>query len=198
MKVINAFATPIALRRFRRASEINDRLHQIICEMAVQAPSDDAGRAHKGGWYSRGGFLARPEPEVKILADYFRRSLRDYLAAILSEEAAKAKQLNFHTWVAITRSGDYQTPHVHPQSQISGVYYVRVPKGVKKPQGTLSLMTPVGEQELGFFKEISATNMQIEPNAGDLVIFPSYLRHYTHPFYGDEERSVVVFTANCF
>ena len=197
MNIINAFPTPIALLRCPQASSINEPLHKIIKAMSEEQPSDDQGRAHVGGWYSRGGFLARDEPEIATLATFFKRSVIDYLTEVVSEEFVQSRKLNFHTWVALTQQKEYQPPHVHAKSQISGVYYVNVPQA-PKPQGALELITPVGEQELGFFAQISATSMNVQPSAGDLVIFPSYLRHYTHPFFTGTDRSLVVFTVNCF
>ncbi|MEH6593502.1 MAG: putative 2OG-Fe(II) oxygenase [Halioglobus sp.] len=197
MKLINAFSTPIALLRCPQASSINNKLHDIIKAMSQDQPSDDQGRAHVGGWYSRGGFLSRDEPEVGTLAAFFQRSVEGYLAEAVSEEFAQIRKLNFHTWAALTQPKEYQPPHVHAKSHLSGVYYVNVPQ-VAKPQGTLELMTPVGEQELAFFAQVSPTKINVQPSAGDLVIFPSYLRHYTHPFFEGADRSLVVFTVNCF
>ncbi|MAT92715.1 MAG: hypothetical protein CME59_08945 [Halioglobus sp.] len=197
MKLVNAFATPIAVKHYPKASEINDALHRIILSMSREAPSDDAGRAHVGGWYSRGGFLARKEPEVTQLQGFFSRSLRKYLAGVVSEEFAQAAKINLHTWVALTQAREYQPPHVHAKSHISGVYYVNVPD-CPQPQGDLEFITPVGEQELDFFASISATSYKVRPRPGDLVLFPSYLRHYTHPFFEGADRSLVVFTATCY
>ena len=196
MELINAFPTPIALLRCPQAPTINDKLHDMIKAMSEEKPSDDQGRAHVGGWYSRGGFLARDEPEVATLAAFFKQMVVDYLTEVVSEEFARSRKLNFHTWVALTQQKEYQPPHVHAKSHISGVYYVNVPQ-TTKPQGALELMTPVGEQELGFFSQVSPTSINVQPSAGDLVIFPSYLRHYTHPFYNGADRSLVVFTVNC-
>jgi uncharacterized protein (TIGR02466 family) len=197
MKLINAFATPIALSRCPKASEINGALHEIIRSMAQQQASDDQGRAHVGGWYSRGGFLNREEPEVAILQKFFSRSARKYLSQVVSEEFAKMSKINFHTWVALTQPKEYQPPHVHAKSHISGVYYVNIPE-CPKPQGDLEFITPVGEQELDFFSNIAATSFKVRPRPGDLVLFPSYLRHYTHPFFRGADRSLVVFTATCY
>lgn len=197
MNLIQGFSTPIALLRCPQASDINENLHEIIKTMSQERPSDDQRRAHVGGWYSRGGFLARDEPEVATLRAFFKKSAKEYLANVVSAEFAASCKLNFYTWVALTQQREYQPPHVHAKSHISGVYYVSVPDA-PKPQGALELMTPVGEQELAFFSQISATSINVQPTAGELVIFPSYLRHYTHPFFEGADRSLVVFTLNCY
>ena len=197
MNIQPAFATPLTKIKYSEADGINDRIDEIIREMSRESPSDDEGRAHVGGWYSRDGFLSREDREVVELKSFFVRSLRQYMAKVVDEAFAKQAQISIRAWVALTRAGEYQTPHVHPRTHVSGVYYVKVPDR-PSPEGSLSFLTPVGEQELEFFSSVAATTYRVNPKAGDLVLFPSYLRHYTHPFSGDGYRSVVVFTANAW
>jgi len=40
-----------------------------------------------------------------------------------------------HGWAVVLRSGGYQTPHIHPDGIVSGVYYVRVPDTVRDATG---------------------------------------------------------------
>ena len=47
-----------------------------------------------------------------------------------------------------------------------------------------------------FLKGFSKTYCRIQPHAGDLLIFPAYLKHIVHPFFGDGERIAVVFNAS--
>ncbi|NER03047.1 MAG: hypothetical protein F6K17_10635 [Okeania sp. SIO3C4] len=97
----------------------------------------------------------------------------------------------FHTWVALTRSGDYQRPHVHTGATISCVYYVTIPD-CPSPQGRIDFITPIDVQEMTFLPNFSYGRITFDPQPGGLLIFPSYLRHYTQPFYGDGDRICVV------
>jgi len=163
--------------------------------MATDRPSDDRGRAHVGGWYSRGGFLSRPQPEIRLLKEFIQGSVREYIAKAGDNSTAERTRLDIHSWVALTQPNDYQSPHVHPKSQISAVYYVNVPD-TPPPQGNLVFVTPLCEQEMSFVPSLSPSSMSVKPQGGMLVLFPSYLRHYTHPFYSGEDRSLVVATIN--
>ena len=78
---------------------------------------------------------------------------------------------------------DHQ-PHVHAQSAISGVYYVRVP-----PQaGDLKLQDPRGFPMFPFER-----SHYISPEEGDLVLFPGWLPHAVLPTMGDEPRIAIAF-----
>ena len=46
-----------------------------------------------------------------------------------------------------------------------------------------------------FLKGFSKTYCRVRPRPGDLLIFPAYLKHIVHPFFGDGERIAVVFNA---
>lgn len=194
MKIVDAFATPLTKVRCPEADNINPELHSIILELSQSEPSDDEGRAHVGGWYSRNALLQHESSAVRTLRSFVAASLRQYMAEVVSPVFAKEAGLRVAAWAALTRQGEYQTPHVHAGTHLSGVYYVKTPQR-PRPEGALALITPVGEQEMEFFSSISATAHLVHPESGDLVIFPSYVRHYTHPFRGPEDRTVVVFTA---
>lgn len=189
--ITQAFASPIAYWTFDQ-SELNGRLAASIRSMAASTPSDDEHRAHRGGFYSRGGFFASGLDGASELSALAHKSVRRYIASLTSHDYAKEVDLRFTTWVALTRQGDYQTPHVHFGSTISGVYYVCVP-ACPPPQGCLEFITPVGEQEMSFLRPMRASRVTIQVKAGGLVLFPSYLRHYTQPFEGEGDRICVVF-----
>ena len=80
---------------------------------------------------------------------------------------------------------------VAPERQ-AGVYYVEVPDK-PEPQGCIDLLTPIDLKEMTFLKGDSNTHCRIVPKAGDLLIFPAYVKHHTHPFFGDGVRIAVVF-----
>lgn len=194
MEMLDAFSAPLAQKSLERCSEINDVLHRKILDLSGERPSDDKGRAHIGVWYSRGGFFQQPEPEIIELKKFLLTSLREYIGQIVSPSFGDQAKIQLKSWVALTQPKQYQVPHIHAGTHVSGVYYVRVPDR-PSPEGDIVFLTPVGEQELSFFREISATSVTVKPRPGLLVIFPSYLRHFTHPFFEGEDRSCVVFTA---
>ena len=85
-------------------------------------------------------------------------------------------------WAVVLKKGGYQKRHIHPESVLSGIIYIKTPK--------LTESTNVKEGNLVF----STHNpREISPKQGDLVIFPSYMPHETVPITTSEERVCIAF-----
>lgn len=82
-------------------------------------------------------------------------------------------------WVNIMPAGALHTAHIHPHSVISGTFYVDVPVGAsaikfEDPRmgffmNTPALKSTAKKSDLRFFS--------IQPKAGEVVLFESWLRH---------------------
>jgi predicted Zn-dependent protease len=96
-------------------------------------------------------------------------------------------------WSVRLRRDGYHTSHVHPRGWISSACYVQLPDSMSAghtAEGILSfgapgmLTTPTLPAELS-----------VRPEAGLLVLFPSYFWHGTLPFHSDQPRLTVAFDA---
>ena len=192
-KMIAAFATPVFLRSHKNVGELNRLLAGTIREMARTMDSDDAFRSHQGGFYSDDSFLHSPQPGVAPLTQLLQKGVGDYIKQLLGAQAP-AVQVELAAWVALTRAGDYQAPHVHAGAALSGIYYVEVPD-LEDPQGCIDVLSPLVQQEMTFIKGYSKSHCRVCPKPGDLLIFPAYCKHFVHPFQGEGERLCVVFNA---
>lgn len=191
-RVTQVFATPIYYDAKAGPAALNATLAATIRELAANNPSHDAFRAHRGGYYSPGTFFDASLPGVAGARDVVSAGLNAYFQEL--GIAGTIERIELMGWVALTRAGDYQTPHVHAGSMLSGVYYCTMPDA-PEPQGCIDFITPIDAQEMTFLKGLSRSYCRVKPEAGALVIFPSYLRHFTHPFDGAGERICVVFNA---
>lgn len=82
-------------------------------------------------------------------------------------------------WINIMPAGALHTAHIHPQSVISGTYYVETPPR----SGAIKFEDP----RMGFFmnsptiktghQKINSRFFALQPVAGDIVLFESWLRH---------------------
>jgi hypothetical protein len=103
-------------------------------------------------------------------------------AAVRYIEAAEVQvgmdDLEIFAWAAILRAGESHMPHAHPSSLISGVFWSRVPENA----GPLLLDDPRGPLPPFVHK------VPVEPVAGELVMFPSWLQHQVLPRHFEGER----------
>ena len=195
-KFIAAFATPIFLRHFGDTAELNHTLAETVRQMAHSERSSDRFRSHQGGFYSEDSFFQTKLPGAERLERLVQHAVSDYVRQLEGPNAPKLR-LDLSAWVALTRAGDYQAPHVHGGATLSGIYYVEVPN-VPEPQGCIDLLSPLEQQEMSFLKRYSKTHCRVCPRAGDLLIFPAYCKHFVHPFAGEQERIAVVFNATVY
>jgi hypothetical protein len=101
-------------------------------------------------------------------------------------------------WAAICRTGGYHAPHSHPDSAWSGVYYVD--PGTDSPgqllSGVLEFLDPrSGVEAVTAPGDPYGEPFRVRPEAGLLVIFPSWLYHWVHPYTGRTPRIAVSFNA---
>jgi uncharacterized protein (TIGR02466 family) len=100
-------------------------------------------------------------------------------------------------WANVNEQGDYNMIHNHSGGVWSGVYYVDT--GTPDPEhlysGVLTFRNPtlaalaidnlrVPEPIRQFFR----ADHSISPRTGLMVVFPSWLEHQVHPYYGSGQR----------
>jgi uncharacterized protein (TIGR02466 family) len=114
---------------------------------------------------------------------------------VTASQHPRKVNLQMDCWANVLRRGQYNSVHDHPGATWSGVYYV---SGGKRDNddpfnGKLELLDPrmgvnmVGREEGRYF---------VEPLPGLMVMFPSWLKHMVHPFFGSGERISISFNAS--
>jgi uncharacterized protein (TIGR02466 family) len=106
--------------------------------------------------------------------------------------------LSVSGWAAICRADAYHAPHSHPDSAWSGVYYVDA--GTDNPErpmnGVLEFLDPrAGAEAVTAPGDPYGEPVRVRPEAGLLVIFPSWLYHWVHPYAGQTPRIAISFNA---
>ena len=94
---------------------------------------------------------------------------------------AVPERWELHLWATVMDDGGYQAPHIHPAAWLSGVYYAAVPETVTADdsdhQGWLELGMPPDD----YPAPKTPLVQRFMPEAGKLVLFPSYIYHRTIP-----------------
>jgi len=95
-------------------------------------------------------------------------------------------------WINFQKPREYNPPH-HHTGDISFVIYLQVPEGLKKEnedmrgvhnnEGPGMIMFDYGEH-----MPFSIGRSRTMPEVGDVIIFPSWVRHYVSDFKSEGER----------
>jgi hypothetical protein len=181
---------------YPQIASLNDRLAKLLRRLhfAKRHPPEQTGR---GGTQTTGDILSRPEPEIRALVASLKSCIVHYTENLPSGighplVARRGEGFDFSaSWSVKLRRKGYHQMHVHPRGWLSAVYYVRVPDAVarwERTGGGLTFGTP--DIDLG---EEGAARRCIQPAAGRLVIFPSYMWHGTVPLETDGTRLTIAF-----
>ena len=119
------------------------------------------------------------------------REVKTYLKKInLSVPRGKIELSSL--WVNIMPKNCYHAFHLHPNSVISGTYYLQIPKG--------SSPLRIEDPRASFFMASPPRKMQqdLKPKAGEIILFESWLKHEVPPHSSSEERISVSFNYDWF
>jgi len=193
LEVTRAFPTPIGQLRIPDPDAMNRDLRAIILAQETEYPS--LGRSNIGGWHSRPDFLTRRDPAICAFQAWLTWALRRVIDATAGANTFDGR-LSVSAWATICRGGSYHAPHSHPDSSWSGVYYVD--PGTHSPDqplsGVLEFLDPrAGVEGVTAPGDPYGEPFRIRPQAGLLVIFPSWLYHWVHPYAGDTPRVAISF-----
>lgn len=97
------------------------------------------------------------------------------------------------SWSSRLGPKGFHVNHLHQQGWISSCYYVSVPdvaEDAGRQEGWIKFGEPSAE-----FGTFFQPRRSVQPRAGRLVLFPSYMWHGTVPFHSSETRVTVAFDA---
>ena len=82
-------------------------------------------------------------------------------------------------WINVLEPGGVHTGHIHPQSVLSGTYYVDVPPGasalkLEDPRHPMMMTAP---GRLADTPESERSFVYVAPKAGDVLMWESFIRH---------------------
>ena len=171
----------------------DELLRELAHSIRALAQDDEAGRR----WSKEHGYAGYTS--YASLNDLPKRNPAfAALARVLTDHAARfAKESRFHLprqpkldslWTNLLKSGGHHSGHIHPHSVLSGTIYVEVPRGsgaIRFEDPRLPLMMAAPSRPDTF--------VSIEPHAGLLLMWESWLRHEVLPGTGRGERLSISF-----
>jgi uncharacterized protein (TIGR02466 family) len=164
------------------------------------ANDDEAGRRwskdHRYSGYTSYASLndlPRRDPDIAALAKVLCRHALKFADECAFDITRKPRLDSL--WVNLLKSGGHHSGHIHPHSLISGTFYVEVPTGsgairFEDPRLPLMMAAPPRREDSPEELRPFAT---IEPRAGLLLMWESWLRHEVLPGAGRGERLSISF-----
>jgi uncharacterized protein (TIGR02466 family) len=193
-----AFGTPLLIRKGAGASVLNQALVTHVTALRdADTQARTVTRSGIGGWRTGDDFLDSDETVVGKLRQVVADGIRDMLTTA-KPGVIEGRITRLYGWANINGAGDYNTVHSHPTSQWSGVYYASV--GENDPahplSGVIEFQDPRGAPQAQPFPGFEfGHKLRLVPEAGLMLVFPSWLLHMVHPFHGQGERISIAFNA---
>jgi uncharacterized protein (TIGR02466 family) len=182
----------------RAARALNADIEQAVLMLAEE---DEAGQAWcrdnaYGGYTSYGSLNDLPR-RASCFADLARRLQKH--AGIFTDhlelDLQGRKLVLDNLWVNVLQPGAAHSGHIHPHCVLSGTYYVRTPKNAsairfEDPRLAMMMASPLPRADADPERR---RFVHIQPAAGDLLLWESWLRHEVPPNGAASRRISVSF-----
>jgi tetratricopeptide (TPR) repeat protein len=150
------------------------------------------GQSLRGGTQTRGRLFDRQEPEIRGLRDRLAEAVLRHWNALPDQDPGhpllrhRASAPRFDgSWSVRLTDGGFHVAHIHPHGVLSSACYFTVPEPIAPQEGWLEIGGPPTGLDLPL-----EPLARIEPRAGRVALFPSYMYHGTRPFSAGERLTV--------
>ena len=183
------FATDIYLASLAQEADFGSFNAELKQACRLLATEDRAGRA----WCKAHGYKGYTSyaslsdlPQRATVFDRLKKKLdrcaADYAAALAFDLGGRRLKLD-SLWVNVLDKGGAHSGHIHPNCILSGTIYVEVPEGagalkLEDPRLPLMMAAP---QRRADAPDAQKRFVYLEPQAGSVFIWESWLRHEVMP-----------------
>ena len=197
MSVRTLFATPFYEGKLKNAALVAD----LDRSCHALAADDRAGRA----WSKAHGYrgytsyaslddLPQRDPAFADLVKLLNKHVAKFVEACAFDLGGGKLKLD-SLWVNVLKPGGAHSGHVHPHSVVSGTVYIAVPPGagalkLEDPRLPMMMAAPPRRTDA---PESSRPFVYIEPQAGSVLLWESWLRHEVAPGTAKTERVSISF-----
>ena len=186
-----SFIDLFALSVYRRKLELDDEMRKQLCDQVLSTerhrPDDESAWLGDTGGHE---FLFR-DPNFAPLFEKIASGIRDYTAALGLNNDCLAFYFQ-RSWATVSREGQRIFEHAHQQSHLSFAYYLQKPVDgggiwfsiAEHPNEFAPAMFTQSKQEMEIIKRAddrTLNQIYVEPEEGELLVFPSKTLHSTAP-----------------
>lgn len=180
MIIENLFPIPIGF--FKYEDGLTENQKTFLLEQD-QRPND-------GNTSSVDKYLLK-QKRLASLTTFIEKSLHEYLMATICPKNDTRLRIT-QSWLNWTKPGQFHHKHAHPNSLISGCFYVNADKENDK-----IFFYRDGYQRIKFppveWNTYNSESWWYPVGSGDLVFFPSSLTHMVQPVGGEDTRVSLAF-----
>ncbi|WP_181902229.1 tetratricopeptide repeat protein [Thalassotalea euphylliae] len=189
------FVKPYQISTPNGYQSLNDFLAELKSVLLSMHQLDQAPlkQTLKHGTQTPGRLLHKKHPVIGKLKQALTQVVKEHIASLPDDKthpllARKSSNFTFAgSWSVKLKSNGFHVNHVHPAGWLSSAFYVSLPElsGANQLENAGAIKFGETSMQLGEREQIAKI---IQPSAGTLALFPSYVWHGTVPFHGDESE----------
>jgi uncharacterized protein (TIGR02466 family) len=187
------FSTPIWTSKIDNFEKINDEMLVYISDLKKNDP-EGVVKSNFKGWHSKDFSMKDEQPKKFIMA--IKKNINMALTDMnwdLSSQSVNIKSV----WAIINEKDAWNQKHHHSNSDLSAAYYVSAHSNCGDIVFYDPRPAPVHNHPISKSpNSLNATVNSIKPEAGMLVLFPSYLEHSVNTNLSNEKRIVLSFNVS--
>ena len=182
-ELLQIFPTPVLIIKYEHSIEEEFKFIEKLRYIEQKA---------NGNFKSDDTYLLKHQ-ELSEIKGFFLQSLNKFTQNILQ---TKQKLVVTQCWTNRNPRHSKHHEHVHPNSIISGVFYFRQSKTLPPIQFSKSIQDGI-KLSPEKYSNVNAETFLLPMVDGELVLFPSSLRHSVPINIGNEERYSMSFNTFC-
>lgn len=185
MKLERWFATPFWYDY--TDLDVQDAANKCLALKEQGAPNRTLSNV--GGWQSDSFFLNSVKEFVSVEA-----VIKEKLDFIAVSIGGSTKLILQDAWINISEKSSYNRPHVHPNSALSGVFYINTDEASGKivfNNAHSSAARHYGDPF--YYSDLFYNHITYTPKNGMLLVFPSWVEHEVEQNQSDIKRISISF-----
>lgn len=146
------------------------------------------GGSNRQGWNSTERAVLHMPPFMSLHSE-----IRKVCSSAFEQMGLQNPGFELESWINVNDRGGFNFQHMH-YGMISGCVYLRAPEG----SGNIVFRDPRLAVETSYLKGPGVNSFMdfpIKPEAGMLLLFPSWLQHRVEPHENDIPRISIAFNA---
>lgn len=179
MQVVNLFPTAVGM--FDLGREFTKEELDYLLNLETSP--------NMGNTTSKNHYILR-DPIVKDIRDFVQNCINAYFDNIIAPSKDTSLYVT-QSWVNYSKKGQWHHAHEHPNSILSGVFYINTDNQDK------IYFERNNYEQISFPTEkwntYNSKTWWLEATQGRMVIFPSSLRHHVDPVQTDHTRTSLSF-----